>query len=384
MYFSFQHEIDDRLWEVISKNYENENFTNAIQDAIFYMSELLREKSDVDLDGVPLIGKVFGGKDPFLKINKLKTESEKNEQKGIENILRGIYQAIRNPRSHEKYEDDKATCDTFIVFLDYIIGLIERSKARFDFDDFSNRVFDSDFVESEEYADLMINEVPEKKLFDTLVQIFNQRKNAEPNKLCYIINSFLGKLSADDKKHFLEIASEVLKRSNDDHDFRVITTIFQNSKWEELDLAARLRAENRLLKSVEKGLFDSDRNRCKSGALGTWLTNIIDNIHLKDKFNYLVTRKLSSEDYEELEYLFRFFRNSILSYDTEPSYSVINAINKGLKRGDKRFYDLVSVEMTFGDRDWTEKIKGNYEKFEEKDLLPSADDFDDDIPFGTS
>ena len=40
--------------------------------------------------------------------------------------------------------------------------------------------------------------------------------------------------------------------------------------------------------------------------------------------------------------------------------------------------------MTFGDRDWTEKIKGNYEKFEEKDLLPSADDFDDDIPFGTS
>jgi uncharacterized protein (TIGR02391 family) len=94
-YMNLKTHISNNLWLAIQSNYENGDFNGAILDAIHYLSNLLREKTGVDGDGSSLIGQVFGGEHPRLRINKLQTETEKNEQKGIENILRGIYQAIR-------------------------------------------------------------------------------------------------------------------------------------------------------------------------------------------------------------------------------------------------------------------------------------------------
>lgn len=379
MHFSFQHEISDRLWKSISKNYEAEDYSGAILDAIFLLSETIRERTDVELDGVPLIGKVFGGANPILKINNFKTESEKNVQRGVENILRGLFQSIRNPRAHEKIEDDKKTSDTIITFIDYLLGLIERSKAKFEMEDFCSRVFDTDFVESEEYAELLVKAVPKNKMFDVLLEIFDRRYLAKPNEYYYIIQAFIKKLNNEQQSEFIKIVSDVLKTSNDDNDFRLITTVFQGNNWPKLELSARLRAENKLIKSFEKGLYDSPNNRNESGPLGTWLSNIADNLKLNEQFRYSLIKKLSSDNYEEIEYVIRYFRNNILTFDEEPEYSLINAINKGLKKGDRRFYDLVSVEFISPDSKWTENIKDNFNNFEAKNLYPYVNK--NDIPF---
>lgn len=379
MLFSFQHEINNGLWDAISQNYNSENYTSAILDAVFYISEMIRERTDVELDGVALVGKVFGGNDPLLKVTKMRTETEKNQQRGIESLLRGVFQAIRNPRAHEKIVDDKKTCDYLLGLFSYLADIIEASKARFDFGDYCKRIFDPDFVESEQYADLLVAEVPEKKLFEVILSLFQRREDADPAKFQYVVRSFLKRLTKSQTVEFMSYCSEILKTSNDDHDFRVFTRVFQDELWPSIELAARLRAENKLIKSFEKGRYDSQKERCASGALGTWLSNILDSMQLKDQFKYTLTKKLFSEDYEELEYVFRFFRNSIIRYDEEPDHALINAINKGLKRGDKRFYDLVSVEMTIAPRGWTRKIEANYNNFEGKDLYP--DSYEDDTPF---
>ncbi len=379
MYFSYQHEISDKLWESISKNYEAEDYSGAILDAIFLLSETIRERTDVELDGVSLIGKVFGGANPLLKINNFRTESDKNVQKGVENLLRGLFQSIRNPRAHEKIEDDKKTCDIIITFIDYLLGLIESSKSKFEIDDFCSRVFDSDFVESEEYAELLVDEVPKNKVFDVLLEIFERRYYAKPNKYYYIVEAFIKKLNNEQESEFIKIVSDVLKTSNNDNDFRLITTVFQGERWQKLELSARLRSENKLIKSFEEGLYDSPNNRSKTGALGTWLSNIADNLKLNEQFRYLLIKKISSDNYEEIEYVMRYFRNNIFTFEEEPEYSLINAINKGLKKGDKRFYDLVSVEFISTDSKWTEKIKDNFDNFEEKYLYPYVDE--DDLLF---
>ena len=96
--------IRESLWAAIQTNYENHNYTGAILDAMHFLSNLLRDKTGLEDDGVSLVGQALGGRNPKLKVNKLQSESDKNVQKGVEQILRGLYQAIRNPRSHEKYQ----------------------------------------------------------------------------------------------------------------------------------------------------------------------------------------------------------------------------------------------------------------------------------------
>src|ERR1035438_10349919 len=97
--------IDRRLWSAVETAYQSGNYTGAILDSIHFLGELIREKTGIEGDGLSLIGQALGGQNPKLKVTKLQTESDKNVQKGAEQLLRGLYQGIRNPRSHEKYVD---------------------------------------------------------------------------------------------------------------------------------------------------------------------------------------------------------------------------------------------------------------------------------------
>ena len=99
--------LEPRLWEAVRANIETRNFTGAILDGIHLLSDIIRERSGLEGDGVQLIGAAFGGASPKLKVNRLQTETEQNVQRGTEAMLRGLYQAIRNPRSHGAHEDDE-------------------------------------------------------------------------------------------------------------------------------------------------------------------------------------------------------------------------------------------------------------------------------------
>ena len=228
MQFSYQHKISDVLWEAIQKRYIAEDYTGAILDSIFLVSDTLRNRCDVELDGVALIGKVFGGNNPLLKINKLRTESEKSEQKGVESVLRGVFQSIRNPRAHEKFKDSKKTCDMFIVFIDYYLEIIEKSKSKFDLDDFCLRVFDDDFVESKKYADILASEIPEKKRLDVLLEIIERRENASPEKYSYIFQSIFSTLNDEEKKNIKDSVSEILKITTNKHDLNPVCNLFRS------------------------------------------------------------------------------------------------------------------------------------------------------------
>ena len=89
--------LEPRLWEEVRGSVEARKYTNAILDAVHFLSDVIRERSGLEGDGVSLVGAAFGGSSPKLRVNRLRTESEQNTQRGVEALLRGIYQAIRNP-----------------------------------------------------------------------------------------------------------------------------------------------------------------------------------------------------------------------------------------------------------------------------------------------
>jgi uncharacterized protein (TIGR02391 family) len=95
--------IRPQLWNEISNSYIAENYKASILDAMRHLSKIIREKSGLDGDGTILAGQAFGGEEPKLRINRLQTQSEKDEQKGFLHMVSGLYSAIRNPRTHEDY-----------------------------------------------------------------------------------------------------------------------------------------------------------------------------------------------------------------------------------------------------------------------------------------
>lgn len=77
-----------------------ENYFHAVLEAVKGLAERLRQLSGLSADGADLVNAVFYVKNPILAINSLRTETELSEQKGIANLLVGIFGAIRNPTAH--------------------------------------------------------------------------------------------------------------------------------------------------------------------------------------------------------------------------------------------------------------------------------------------
>ena len=74
---------------------------NAVFEATKGLAERVREMSGLDLDGHRLVGATFEGDDPMVALNSLRTETERNEQRGLANIMKGVFSAFRNPGAHQ-------------------------------------------------------------------------------------------------------------------------------------------------------------------------------------------------------------------------------------------------------------------------------------------
>ena len=200
---NLQTNIPDPLWEAVASTYEAENYSHAILEAIHYMSNLLRERAGVDGDGAALVGHALGGDLPKLKLNSLQTESDKNVQKGFEQILRGIYTGIRNPRSHEQASDNKESADAIIHFLGYIVMLLNASKEAFTLEAFIDRLIDPEFVQNERYAKLVIAEVPKLRLGEAIIALYQTRRKIDLRKLRFLIPELLSVLSPNQLSSYL-------------------------------------------------------------------------------------------------------------------------------------------------------------------------------------
>ena len=188
-------QIRPELWSAIRSSYELRSFTSATLDGVYYISDLIREKSGLEADGVALVGQAFGGDRPKLRVNKLQTETERNVQKGIEQILRGLYQAVRNPRSHEKYVDSEADAVALILFINYLCAIIDQSKTPFTRSDFLTRVFDPDFVPSDRYAQLLVEEIPGRQRLEVFREVWTARETGDGAQLEVFFRDFLARLT---------------------------------------------------------------------------------------------------------------------------------------------------------------------------------------------
>lgn len=77
-----------------------DNYFHAVLEAVKGLAQRIRDLSGLRMDGAELVNQAFSTKAPIIAVNSLQTETEVSEQKGIVNLLVGVFGAIRNPTAH--------------------------------------------------------------------------------------------------------------------------------------------------------------------------------------------------------------------------------------------------------------------------------------------
>lgn len=73
---------------------------NVIFEAVKGLAERIRGLTGLDKDGSALVDDTFCGREPRVVFNSMRTETERNEQTGLANIMKGLFSAVRNPQAH--------------------------------------------------------------------------------------------------------------------------------------------------------------------------------------------------------------------------------------------------------------------------------------------
>jgi uncharacterized protein (TIGR02391 family) len=379
--------LDPKLWEAVRISYRAGNYSAAILDAIHLLSDVLREKADVEGDGVALVGSALGGTVPRLKVNSLRTESEQNIQRGVEALLRGVYQAIRNPRSHGKHSDDEKDAVEIIAFIDYLLRIIGRAKSPFSLTSFVESIIDPDFVPSERYAQILVSRIPRNKLLPTCLEVFNHRDVSDGEKLKFFYRGILNAMTDAERSEFLSAVSDVMGSTDHPSTIIFVRQILPTSMWRQLDELARIRVENKMLKCVRLGKWVDEISECVEGSFGTWLSGIHNEITIKDELWSVISWKLLGSEEHEKAYALQFFAELARDAFDRPPQHLVGAIVSGLQKGDRRFKALVE-SWTIGhtawdtlpvDHPWVEPFRKALAAF--KDGVATTDEEDDDIPF---
>jgi uncharacterized protein (TIGR02391 family) len=78
-----------------------DNYFHAVLEATKSIADKIRTKSGLSEDGAKLVDIALCGSAPRLAINDLATESQRSEQTGFANLVKGVFSMFRNPTAHE-------------------------------------------------------------------------------------------------------------------------------------------------------------------------------------------------------------------------------------------------------------------------------------------
>lgn len=76
------------------------NAFHAVLEASKSVGEKLRVRCGLQSDGAQLVDEALGGDSPRLRINAFTSDSDKSEQRGFTNLVKGLFGVFRNPTAH--------------------------------------------------------------------------------------------------------------------------------------------------------------------------------------------------------------------------------------------------------------------------------------------
>jgi uncharacterized protein (TIGR02391 family) len=85
---------------VSKKLFTDGHYSQSIFEACKQLENTVKQKSGLQLNGVPLMQQAFSPHNPKLKLNSMSDQSEIDEQTGFMLIYSGVMQGVRDPKGH--------------------------------------------------------------------------------------------------------------------------------------------------------------------------------------------------------------------------------------------------------------------------------------------
>lgn len=388
--------FDEELHSKYAKDYDAGNFTSAIKTAILFLTECIRDRTDLDLDGDALITQALSPKSPLIRLNGLRTTSEIDEQTGHMMILQGLYKGIRNPRNHNLKPDDRFTCDSILILVNYYVQIIKKAKTFFDFDEIMGVVNDRHFDRSTEYSEEIAKTIPKNKIFDTLISLIGNTHNRNYQNISYIICSSMELLEDEELNKFYDHCSALLQKTVD-HSLIKALVFALNPTWDKIKKASRIRIEGILIEALKNVCFDANQDTDDHGNFYTNYTlneegelaaylRFLPVPYTKKVPIYMIHNSIKSK--LELgglyvEYLMKYF-HKFLFIDDEYLNSVYNdVVVKLLGQGDQTLYERLTSGSFAGEEfdpnySYDDSVSEAINKYEQ---MQKKNDPVDDVPF---
>jgi uncharacterized protein (TIGR02391 family) len=113
-------------------HYRTGHYRDAVVDAMLVLTDTIRTRSGVDDDdGTELVAAAFTPvESPRLIFSTLGRKSGMSDQRGFEQIMRGAYTGIRNPKAHDLHHDlDDIKAAQYLVFISLLVRRVDEAKA---------------------------------------------------------------------------------------------------------------------------------------------------------------------------------------------------------------------------------------------------------------
>ncbi len=94
-------QLHPRIIKASKSLFNSGHYAEAIFAAYKAVNNFTKRKAGQPLDGKDLMAKAFNEDKPIIKMNKLTTRSERDEQEGFRFLFMGAMVGIRNPKAHD-------------------------------------------------------------------------------------------------------------------------------------------------------------------------------------------------------------------------------------------------------------------------------------------
>src|SRR5216684_5240511 len=122
-----QYRFHPEIERVSGQLFRDGHYKQAALEAYIRVIDEVRAKSGLALDGDPLMNHAFGieGRTPVIQFNSLQTESERDEQKGLMFLYKGIV-GLRNSKAHSnRLFNDPSRALEYLALASLLMRLLE-------------------------------------------------------------------------------------------------------------------------------------------------------------------------------------------------------------------------------------------------------------------
>jgi uncharacterized protein (TIGR02391 family) len=117
---------DQDLRAATRSRFVSNHYADAVEAGVKALNECVRSRTGSTLDGDDLMTHTFSVKNPKLRLNRLRSDSDASEQRGHMMLCQGVVAAWRNPRAHSSQFDDQP--DTALMMLETVQHLMDVTR----------------------------------------------------------------------------------------------------------------------------------------------------------------------------------------------------------------------------------------------------------------